>query len=864
MTDSIIPDSVVLNRKGDRETIDETKIRERIQVLCERTPTLTNVDVDMVVAYVVARLHDHIQTRALDELAARSCATKVTTHPEYGTLALRIIVSDLHKSTDPSFAATTQRLVEANAFDTKTSRYVQFICAYGDILDRAIDPNADYGYTYFGLKTLIEAKYLLRLNGKVVETPQYMLMRVAVYLHAFDDAATIRMRESESLWEGAESVVRCYQMMSRRLFTHATPTLFNSGRKLSQLLSCFLVAVDDSIDGIYDALKQCALISKLAGGIGIHLHAIRSKGSTIRGVGGVSSGIVPMCRVFEMTANYVNQAGRRNGSFAMYMSPWHADVLDFLKLKRHQGEVEDRAPTLHYGLWVSDHFMRAVHKNTVWHLFCPDECPELLHTHGTPAFVKAYDTAVSAGKARRTINARILWYEYLKTQTETGQPYLLFADAANRKSNQKNLGQIRSSNLCAEIIEYSDRHETACCTLASVSLPAYVRPNPQKDVLIARGPLKLVRCRTTVCLLEGVLRLHDVPFELVSARYADTHALSPGALYDDADLIIGDYPQVNALLRPTYDYVALAETTRQVVRNLDCVIDRNHYPTPETKFSNTRHRPLGIGIQGLANVYNKLRYPFDSPEANAVNRRIAATMYYAAMSESICLAELHGSYPSFKGSPLSRGLFQFDLWDVEPLKSVPGLQFDWETLRRRVMTKGARHSLLIAHMPTASTSQILGNNECFEPFTTNIYRRETSAGTFMCVNTDCVRLLQCLDLWNDRMKTRIIANRGSLSGISEIPVQIQHIFRTAWDISMRAIIDQAATRGPYVCQSQSLNHYVERPTVPLLSSAYYYAWKKGLKTGVYYLHSRAPKDTQAVTIAPLQNVNKSECLSCQG
>ena len=1261
--------SVVRTRQGTVEPVEEGKIRARIAALCAQAPALANVDVAAVSSYVAARIHDSITTRALDELTARTCASKVTTHPEYGVLAARVLVSDLHKSTDQSFARTTERLAASRALGALDARYLQFVRAYGDILDAHIDPAADYGYTYFGLKTLLRS-YLLRVDGAVVETPQHMLMRVAVFLHAFDDARarretfnSVRVDEAGAevtndcghvVWagrihegdpsEGAGEVLECFTMMSRRLFTHATPTLFNAGGEQSQLLSCFLVGVDDSIDGIYDAIKQCALISKLAGGIGIHINNIRARGSVIRSMGGVSSGIGPMCRTFEATALHVNQAGRRNGSFAMYLSAWHADVQEFLKLKRHQGEEQERARTLHYGFWVSDRFMRAVEANRDWHLFCPDECKELTDTHGTPAFGSAYDRAVAAGKARHVVKARAVWQEYLRTQIETGEPYLLFADAANSKSNQKNLGQIRSSNLCcvegstplltdrgwhpiarledrdvnvwngaefapttvrktgtdepllhvkfsngatldctplhrfsiqegydrkkepkivraedlrpgmrltkgeypvidgdepapyaythglfcadgtfdrsgasankknlsgprrcsykartqdgrcgrhpdyplvygepgdgtcraevggnkpllalygdkiallehleyrtagpehtthsgvkrrtltlpldmppkdkvplnasvqdkllwlagyfdgdgcadtpkgrylrlqanstdpvflhnvmlllqtigvqssvrsqkqtrmamlpdgnggtkeykcnatyvlavttsgiqqlislglqthrlrfgtairnrdikkhvtvesvedrgviadtfcfnepkremgmfngilcsnSEIIEYSDASETACCTLASISLKDHLDCDAGRAALVARGPLRLVRCRGAVCLAEGLLRLHDVPFELVPATFAEARRATYGVLFDGAGAPIGGWRALDALLRPRFDYAKLAATTRQVVRNLDKAIDRNHYPTPEARRSNLRHRPLGIGVQGLSNVFNRMRYGFDSPEANLVNTRIAATMYYAAMQESAALARAHGPYESFAGSPLSRGLFQFDLWDVAPLDGVPGLDFDWAALRRQVVETGARHSLLIALMPTASTSQILGNNECFEPHTTQIYRRETSAGSFMCVNDDCVRLLQVLDLWDDAQRDAIIANRGSLQGLARIPAFVQGIFKTAWDLSMKAIITQAAARGPYVCQSQSMNLYFERPTVPRMSSAYFHAWRRGLKTGVYYTHTRAPADTQAVTIAPVLP-KTSDCVSCQG
>lgn len=840
----------VMNRRGVLEPVDEERILLRLQKLCSREPMLTHAVPTEVVKHVVARLHSGVSTRALDALAARHCATRSTTHPHFERLGARIVVSDLHKSTNPSYAATTEVLALGKAMGNISKRYLNFVRANAAALDRMIESDEDYNYTYFGLQTLFRS-YLLRVKGVIVETPQYMLMRVAVCLYA---------SECPTDGDALEKVRGAYEAMSKRLFTHATPTLFNAGGQKCQLLSCFLIGVHDSIHGIYKAVADCAAISKHAGGIGLHIWGVRGNNSLIRSINGRSSGVTPMCRVFESTALHVNQAGRRNGSFAMYMTAFHVDVTTFLKLKRHQGEEEQRARNLHYAMWLSDAFMRAVQTNGDWHLLCPDECPRVAATHGTDAFEEAYKTAIAAGKSRRVVKARFVWMEIIKTQIETGEPYILFADAANRKSNQQNLGTIRSSNLCAEIIEYSDHKEYACCTLASVALPAFVRPSPNRAVLLKRGPLRLVRCRGKVCLAEGLLRLHDMPFVLVpAASYGNQY----GVVFGSDDVRIGSHKMIGNLLRPVYDYVALKSAVEQVVQNLDHAIDRNYYPVPETKVSNMRHRPLGIGVQGLADVLNMMRHPYDSAEGNVVNTRIAATIYYAAMGESVRIAESKGAYDSFVGSPLSRGMFQFDLWGVEPLASVPGIAFDWGSLRKRVMEKGARHSLLTAYMPTASTSSILGNNECFEAFTTNIYSRETSAGSFVCVNKHMVRFLQALDLWGAEMKDRIIANRGSVVGISDIPSSVQSIFKTSWDLSQKSLIDQSASRGPYICQSQSLNLYFERPKVNTLSSAYFHCWKSGLKTCIYYLHSRAPASAQAVTIAPKQ-LKTITCESCQG
>ena len=841
----------VVNRDGMSEPVDEGRILQRLQKLCAREPVLTHAKPDEVIRHVVARLHSGVSTRALDALAARHCATRATSHPHFERLGARIVVSDLHKATNPSYSRTTNMLADAKSMGRIDDRYLAFVRANGAALDAMIRADEDYNYTYFGLQTLFRS-YLLRIDGEIAETPQFMLMRVAVFLYA---------SECPTDAKALERVRGAYEAMSSRLFTHATPTLFNAGGERSQLLSCFLLGVHDSIQGIYKAVADCATISKYAGGIGVHIWGVRGNNSTIRSINGRSSGVTPMCRVFEATALHVNQAGRRNGSFAMYMADWHVDVTTFLKLKRHQGEEEQRARNLHYAMWVSDAFMRAVESNGDWHLLCPDECPKVAATHGTGAFDDAYKTAIAAGKSRRVVKARAIWVEVIKTQIETGEPYILFADAANRKSNQQNLGTIRSSNLCAEIIEYSSPEEYACCTLASMALPAFVRPPPQRRELIERGPLRLVRCRGQVCLAEGLLRLHDVPFELIPPTGKNGGEF--GVVFDRNGERIGGHQAIDQLLRPTYDYVALKTAVEQVVRNLDRAIDLNYYPVAETKVSNMRHRPLGIGVQGLADVLNVMRYAYDSFEGNRVNTNIAATIYYAAMGESIRMAEENGAYESFKGSPLSRGLFQFDLWNVEPLATVPGLKFDWEDLRKRVIASGARHSLLTAYMPTASTSSILGNNECFEPFTTNIYTRETSAGSFVCVNKHCVKYLQALGLWNKDMKDNIISNRGSVVGIPSVPKAVQDIFKTAWDVSQKSIIDQAASRGPYICQSQSMNLYFERPRVNTLSSAYFHCWKQGLKTCIYYLHSRAPASAQAVTIAP-SKLKTVDCESCQG
>lgn len=767
---------LVIKRDGRRESVKFDKITARIEKLCYGLD-MKYVSPVEVAMKVINGLYDGVTTVELDNLAAETAATMTTRHPDYAKLAARLAISNLHKVTSKSFYSTMKRLYtyvdpktgeNAPLISKETWRVVQQHAAE---LDEAIIYDRDFGYDYFGFKTL-ERSYLMKIDGKVVERPQHMLMRVAVGIHGDDIPA----------------VIETYNLLSERWFTHATPTLFNAGTPKPQLSSCFLLTMkEDSIDGIYDTLKQCAKISQSAGGIGLSIHNIRAKGSYIKGTGGTSNGIVPMLRNFDMTARYVDQGGgKRKGSFAIYLEPWHADIFDFLQLKKNHGKEELRARDLFYALWIPDLFMKRVENNEMWSLFCPNEAPGLADVWGEE-FERLYEKYEKEGKFRKQIKAQDLWFEILESQIETGTPYMLYKDAANRKSNQKNLGTIKSSNLCTEIIEYSSKDEVAVCNLASIALPKFVTP-------------------------EG-----------------------------------------------TFDHQKLYEITKVVTRNLNKVIDINYYPVEEARRSNMRHRPIGIGVQGLADAFIMLRMPFDSPEARRLNEDIFETIYYGAMEASMELAKKDGPYETFKGSPVSKGIFQFDMWGVTPKSG----RWNWEQLKQQVKKHGVRNSLLVAPMPTASTSQILGNNECFEPYTSNIYTRRTLSGEFIVVNKHLMKDLIELGLWNETMRQKLIATNGSVQPIPEIPQHIKDIYRTVWEIPQRSIIDMAADRGAYICQSQSLNIHLKDPNFGKLTSMHFYAWKKGLKTGMYYLRSTAAADAIKFTLdkSALQKPVKEEVQS---
>jgi ribonucleoside-diphosphate reductase alpha chain len=753
----------VIKRDAKRESVKFDKITARIEKLCYGLDRRFVNSID-VAKKVIEGLYDGVKTTELDNLAAETAASLTVKHPDYALLASRIAVSNLHKNTTKSFSRTMQLLYDAR--DGKTGKPVPMLADdiwaiirdNAELLDSTIIYDRDYGFDYFGFKTL-EKSYLLKVDGKVVERPQHMYMRVAIGIHR----------------EDIESGIRTYHLMSERWFTHATPTLFNAGTPKAQMSSCFLLTMkDDSIDGIYDTLKQTAKISQSAGGIGLSIHNIRATGSYIGGTNGTSNGIIPMLRVFNDTARYVDQGGgKRKGAFAIYLEPWHADVFEFLDLRKNHGKDEMRARDLFYALWIPDLFMKRVETGGDWSLFCPHEAPGLHECWGAE-FEELYARYEAQGRARRIVKAQDLWFAILDAQIETGTPYLLYKDAANRKSNQQNLGTIKSSNLCTEIIEYTSTDEVAVCNLASLALPRFVY-NGQ------------------------------------------------------------------------FDHQKLYEVTYEVTKNLNKIIDHNYYPVEEARNSNLRHRPIGLGIQGLADAFILLQLPFESEGARKLNKEIFETIYFAAMTASKDLAKIastgeakwDGAYSSFAGSPVSKGQFQFDLWDVEPT-----LRWDWYRLKDEVIKFGVRNSLLVAPMPTASTSQILGNNECFEPYTSNIYVRRVLSGEFVVVNKHLLKDLVELGLWNDDMKNKIIFHNGSIQAIDEIPQNIKDIFKTVWEIKQRTIIDMAADRGAYICQSQSLNLFVDTPSASKLTSMHFYGWKKGLKTGMYYLRTQAA--TQAV------------------
>ena len=762
---------LVIKRDGRKESVKFDKITARIEKLSYGLNTKYVKTIE-IAKKVIDGLYDGVSTQELDELAAETAATLTTKHPDYATLAARISISNLHKTTSKSFSNTIKRLytyinpkTQENASLISKDVY-RIINKNAAILDSSIIYDRDFNYDYFGFKTL-QKSYLLKLDGKVVERPQHMLMRVAVGIHHDD----------------IDSVIETYNLLSEKWFTHATPTLFNAGTPKPQLSSCFLLTMqEDSIDGIYNTLKQCAKISQSAGGIGLSIHNVRGTGSYIKGTNGVSNGIIPMLRNFDMTARYVDQGGgKRKGSFAIYLEPWHCDVFEFLQLKKNHGKEELRARDLFYAMWIPDLFMKRVEENENWSLFSPDEAPNLHETYGEE-FEKLYIKYEKEGKARKTVKAQDLWFEILESQIETGNPYILYKDHANNKSNQKNLGTIKSSNLCTEIIEYTSPDEVAVCNLASIALNMFVKEDS------------------------------------------------------------------------TYDFQKLYEITKVITRNLNKVIDVNYYPVEEARNSNMRHRPIGIGVQGLADAFILMKFPFDSDEAKKLNKDIFETIYYAAMEASMELSKKEGTYESYKGSPVSKSIFQFDMWGITPDSG----RWDWTKLKQKVKKHGVRNSLLLAPMPTASTSQILGNNECFEPYTSNLYTRRVLSGEFIVVNKHLLNDLIELDLWNDKMKDKIMEQNGSIQNINEIPEKIKLLYRTVWEVSQKSIIEMAADRGAYICQSQSMNIHMQDANFGKLTSMHFHAWKLGLKTGLYYLRTKAAADAIKFTIVKEEKENSKE------
>ncbi len=824
---SINEDMKVIKRNGTYEDMSFDKILNRVKNLSIKMEPQLKLNYSQLVMEVIDQIYPNIQTTVLDELTAQQCASLCTKHYDYGVLASRIIISNNHKNTSDTFSKIIDKLynfkdIHNNIVPLIHEDLFNTVKANKDFLNNVIDYSRDYEIDYFGFKTL-ERAYLMKINNKIIERPQHMWLRVALGIHG----------------NNMDLVKETYDLMSQKYFTHATPTLYNAGTPRPQLSSCYLLSMeDDSIDGIYDTLKDCAKISKWAGGIGLHIHNIRSKGSHIRGTNGTSNGIIPMLQVFNKTARYVDQGGgKRNGSFAIYIEPWHGDIEEFLELKKNHGDEEQRARDLFYALWIPSLFMEKIKSNEKWCLFCPDKCPGLSDCYGDD-FKKLYEKYESENKQLKKVNARDLWYKILDSQMETGTPYLLYKDHANEKSNQKNLGVIKSSNLCTEIIEYSDKNETAVCNLASIGLSKFVK--------------------------------------------------------DDK----------------TFDYEKLHKVTKVVTNNLNKIIDVNYYPTEKTKKSNLLHRPIGIGVQGLADVFAMMDIPFCSDKAKEVNKLIFETIYHASLEKSneiskerseamialkmcsennvrifannfkICreyteigkkqpninvikpikaefenIGTTLGSYSSFKGSPASKGILQFDMWNVEPSK-----RYNWNLLKQNIKTYGLRNSLLLAPMPTASTSQILGNNECFEPFTSNIYSRRTMAGDYVLVNKYLMKELIDLELWNEDLKNNIILNKGSIQHINGIPDILKEKYKIVWEIPMKHLIDMAADRGAFICQSQSMNLWLEDPDYAKLTSMHFYSWKKGLKTGIYYLRRKPRHQPQQFTIEP--NKDNEECLMC--
>ena len=789
----------VVKRNGETEDVSFDKVLKRLQ---QKSHGLT-VDVFDIAQKVVSRIYDGVNTSELDELAAQLCSSMMIENPDYGKLAAAIIISNHHKNTSPSFSETIQIMydnkdIEGNSSPLVNDKLYEVVMKNKEKLNSYIDHERDYSFDYFGFKTL-ERAYLTKVNGKIVERPQYMWMRVALGIHDDD----------------FKDALQTYDLMSKKFFTHATPTLFNAGTRHQQMSSCYLLAMEsDSLDGIYNTVKDCALISKFAGGIGLHVHNVRAKGSYIRGTNGRSTGLVPMLRVLNMTARYVDQGSRRLGSFAMYLEPWHADIEAFIQLRKNHGSEEERCRDLFLALWVCDLFMERVKDNGLWSLMCPDVCKGLSDSYGED-FKKLYEDYESKGMFVKQVNAQDLWFKILECQIEGGTPYILYKDAANKKSNQKNLGVIKSSNLCCEIMEYSNHEETAVCNLASICLPSYIRQDEDKL---------------------------------------------------------------------TYDYDLLHDTVKVITKNLNKIIDKNFYPTSKTRRSNLKHRPVGIGTQGLADVFAILRIPFESEEAQVLNRNIFETIYHAAVETSMEISKkrsniIHklntegkdvvnslenaeylklnefeiqnldathpGAYVSFMGSPASSGHLQFDLWGV-----TPSDRYDWEKLKYDVVLNGLRNSLLVAPMPTASTSQIMGFNESFEPFTNNLFKRKTLSGEFVVMNKYLISDLISRGLWNNKMKDTILLNEGSVQNIDEIPDDMKAIYKTVWEIKQKALIDLSIQRGPFVCQSQSLNIFMEEPDFKRLSSMHFYGWSNGLKTGSYYLRTRPRVKTQQFTIDP--------------
>ena len=902
----------VIKRDGSKELVSFDKVINRLRKLSQMEPPLKSVNYFEIAQKVVSQIYDNVNTCELDELSAQQCTQKGVEHIEYNILASRIAISNNQKLTSPSFSETMSLLYHNK--DNNGDHYplidkdiFDFILKNRTKINAKIDYTRDYNFDYFALKTL-EKAYLMKVNNQIVERIQHMIMRVSIGIHYRDNL---------------KEALQTYDLISQKSFTHATPTLFHSGTSNPQLLSCFLLGIDDSVKGMYKALSDCAEISKWAGGIGCHIHDIRSKNSLIRSTNGKTNGIIPMLRVFNECARHVNQSGKRNGSFAMYLEVWHPEIISFLECKKNHGDEDDRARDLFYGLWICDLFMKRLKKNEKWTLFCPDSCPGLTNTYGKEFEDLYIKYEQDPSKIVSQIPAKEIWKEILVSQMETGTPYLCYKDKCNIKSNQKNIGTIKSSNLCTEIIEYSDSNEYACCTLASISLPSFIEKydlsSIEKVTVYSRSDCKFCKyakkllSNNNIKFIEHNLdneeKRKDFFKKLSMEKETEQVNTVPQIFINDT--YVGGFNELYKFFMPKYNYKKLMEVTSVVTKNLNKIIDINYYPIIETKRSNMKHRPLGIGVQGLSDVYSMFKCSFDSKQAQELNKNIFACIYYASCKTSMELAknrnssmvelkkllrtseipefyskdhfknntrgnklyhqlkpnkyelemeEYDGSYSSFLNSPIQQGNFQFDLWKCEPIKKIDNIKLDWTFLKSQIVEHGMRNSLLLAPMPTASTSQILGNNECIEPMTSNIYSRSTLAGQFIVINKYLQDDLIKIGIWNEDVKDKIILDNGSVQNIQEIPECIKNIYKTSWELSMKSLIDQAADRGIYVCQSQSLNLWVEKPTINKLSSMHMYAYEKGLKTGIYYLRRRAVTQAQTFSIDP----EKEQCLSCSG
>tara|TARA_B100000282_G_scaffold279651_1_gene240179 strand:- start:304 stop:2868 length:2565 start_codon:yes stop_codon:yes gene_type:complete len=852
----------VQKRNGNLEDVSFDKILTRIRLLCQSDEFSKKLSIDptIITQKVCSELYDGVTTTELDILSSEVSISLYSEHLDYAELASRIIISNHHKKIGQyTFSDVVEKLynnnvIEKYLFDLVQTNKVQ--------INQKIEYSRDYKLDFFGFKTL-EKSYLLKCNGSIVERPQDLFMRVALCIHRTD----------------INKAFETYDYISNKNFIHATPTLFNAGTRREQLASCFLLAMkDDSIVGIYDTLKDCAKISKYAGGIGLHLHNIRADGSYIAGTNGTSNGLVPMLRVFNDTARYVDQGGgKRNGSFAMYLEPWHADIFEFIELKKNHGNELERARDLFYALWIPDLFMKRVKEDGNWTLMCPHKCPGLSDCYGEK-FNELYIKYENENKGNRVVRARELWNAILTTQIETGTPYLLYKDQCNSKSNQKNLGTIKSSNLCTEIIEYSDKDETAVCNLASISLPSCLDRKEFKEKFIIYSKDNCKFCEYAKKIISNM----NVDYDIVllndkkdRIKLYNTIDDKEGILVDTMpqiyynDEYVGGFNEFDKFIKPEYNYNKLKEITKVLTHNLNNIIDYNYYPTPETERSNFRHRPIGIGVQGLANVFYEMGISFDSDKAKEINKSIFECIYYGALESSMELSKRDGPYETFNGSPASQGILQFDLWTND--NSVPqhNLDLDWDKLKEDIKQHGLRNSLLLAPMPTASTSQILGNYECFEPVMSNIYTRRVLAGEYLVLNNYLVKELMDLNIWNKEIKDELIRFDGSVQSIDVIPDYIKKRYNTAWEIKQKHIIDMSADRGKYICQSQSLNLFIESPSLKVLTSMHFYAWQKGLKTGIYYLRSRPSSKAIQFTLKPKNNIKENPtyeepCESCSG